>query len=139
MAQPVANVPRGTLPHLAPSVPRGTLPVAYTPWSLDAAARSLGTDRKTLLLVGVLGLVGGYLLNDAIKMARRTVKRSARRTRKLAGQMFTPRNLVIAGVAGLGLGAAYWYYRQHHGANTPSTAVAHPAVKAKLQLPTRAS
>lgn len=89
--------------------PRATQPVrlgAFTP--VDTTARYFGVDRKTLLLLGLAGLVGGYLLNDALKATRRTLKRAGKRTRSLA----TPKNLAVIGVAGLGLGAAYWYFRR---------------------------
>jgi hypothetical protein len=94
---------------------------AFTP--VDSAARYLGVDKKTLLLIGVLGLVGGYLLNDAVKSAQRSVKRGARRARKKAESkkaeskkaesLATPFNLDILVVAGLCMGAAYWWYYRH--------------------------
>lgn len=129
------NVPRGTLPtrSTAPIVPRGT-------FSLNSVASSLGTDRKTMLLIGLAGLVGGYLLTKGIQSTRRALHRTARRTRSLASSVATPRNLMIVGTVGLGLGAAYWYYRQHHAAASSvnqAAAYVHPPAKPKLQLPAR--
>jgi hypothetical protein len=101
-------VPQKSLPPAI--VPRGTFtPPSKPALSLDSIAHGFGTDRKTLLLLGLAGLVGGYLLNSGIKATRLTLKRAARRTRSFA----TPRNLAVVGVAGLGLGAAYWYFTRH--------------------------
>ena len=52
--------------------------------TLDQVARGLGTDRKTLLLVGVLGIVTGYALHSGLRSTRLALRRGAKRTRQLA-------------------------------------------------------
>lgn len=81
-------------------------------WGIDPAARYLGTDRKTLLLIGISGLVVGWLAHNASQAAGRGVRRARRR---VFGVGENPRALMAIAGAGLALGAAYWYYRKHPG------------------------
>jgi hypothetical protein len=78
-------------------------------YSVDSLAHGLGTDRKTLLLIGIVGLVGGYLLNSAAGAAGRGIRRGRRRLGKAA----TPRNLAVLATVGIAGGAAYLYYQKH--------------------------
>jgi len=96
----------------------------------DSAARFLGTDRKTLLLVGVLGLLGGYLLHDTIRSLKRRPRRRPSKSGSV-GEFVRMNKPAVLGVAILG-GAAYWYYRnrQAYAAPRQPAPPAMPAPKA---------
>ena len=103
-------------------------------WSLEAAARQLGTDGKTLLLLGGGGLLAGYLFNDFWRAARR---RSRSGLRKLKGAFGAASSSASqsgtgakAGTLVLGavfIGGAYYLYREYRRTHGFAAAGSHVA------------
>jgi hypothetical protein len=108
----------------------GCAPEGMGAFSLDRVARDLGTDTKTLLLIGGAGIVAGYLLNDAAKATGRAVSRTRRRATRAIKRAATPRALIIGGVtiAVLGAGYLYWQHNKHTIPALPEATTAPPAL-----------
>jgi hypothetical protein len=121
--------------EFVPSWPRGgaehyeRLPTLGA-WGVDPAAKFFGTDRKTFLLVLLVGLGAGWLANNAWRGTSKGLGRIRRGTKKLA----TPKNLAILAGTGIVLGAAYWYFNRNAGASAPARPAPAP-VAGRSKLP----
>ena len=100
-------------------------------WSLESAARSLGTDPKSLLLFAGGGLVAGYLLNDLWRSARRGGRKVGRKLGKAFNKPKTvsaPTKGVSVGsllLAALAAGGAYYLYREYQAGKLDAHAAGH--------------
>jgi hypothetical protein len=108
----------------------GCAPEGMGAFSLDKVARDLGTDYKTLLLIGGAGIVAGYLLNNAATATGRALSRTRRRTARAIKGAATPRALMIGGItiAALGAGYLYWQHNKHTIPALPEATTAPPAL-----------
>jgi hypothetical protein len=113
--------------------------------SLKSVAASLGTDTKTLLLLGGGGIFAGYLLNSALTAAGRSARRVSRRVKrslkpKPVTVMAPSKSSFIGTSIALAIvgGAAYYVYQKYRAgafAHTATPKLLPPAVAARHALP----